>query len=205
MYVLFNSSWCVIPTYSSSPCNCSALCSWKPGSDDVVLSNTAHVSWAHWALEVPSKARCDWSGSSENKTASSGESQVEQPAEAFSCFKDEKQENQKPGSFKDGGGVEGGPQPLWGPDPPPCQATATAAVKRTLVDLAPLDVSTAVNDNTNRPQHLVLPTRASCRLPACVYVLSANAAAPSLGPRWSAETALGDSSTTSQQHRLPID
>lgn len=153
---------------------------------------------------MPSKARCDWSSSSENKTASSGESQVEQPAEAFSCFKDEKQETQKPGSFKEGWVGGGGPQPLWGPDPPPCQATATAAVKRTLVDLAPLDVSTAVNDNTNRPRHLVLPTRASCRLPTRVYVLGANAAAPSSGPCWSqcAEMTLSDSRVGCQQPRL---
>lgn len=141
---------------------------------------------------MPSKAGCDRSGSSENKTASSGESprlRLNNQAEAFSCFKDEKQKTQKPGSFKEGGW----PTALWGPDPPPCQATTTAAVKRTLVDLASLDVSTAVNDNTNRPRHLVLPARASCRLPTCVYVLGANAAAALVGsPCWSqsAETPL---------------
>lgn len=156
---------------------------------------------------MPSKAGCDRSGSSENKTASSGESprlRLNNRAEAFSCFKDEKQKTQKPGFFQRRWGW---PTALWGPDPPPCQATATAAVKRTLVDLASLDVSTAVNDNTNRPRHLVLPARASCRLPTCVYVLGANAAAALVGsPCWSqsAETPLSDSSAGRQQQRLLI-
>lgn len=89
---------------SSDRLSVTALYSERPCSDDVLLRNTAQVSWAHQALKVPSKARCDWSSSNGNKTSTSGESQVEQPAEAFSCFKAEKQETQKSGSFKEGWG-----------------------------------------------------------------------------------------------------
>lgn len=118
-----------------------------------------------------------------------------------------KMRSRKPRSRVPSKEVGGWPTALWGPDPPPCQATATAAVKRTLVDLASLDVSTAVNDNTNRPLLSVLPARASCRLPTCVYVLGANAAAALVGsPCWSqsAETPLSDSSAGCQQQRLLI-
>lgn len=150
----------------------------------MVLHNTAQVSWAHQALEVPSKAGCDWnwssSSSGENKTASSGESQVEQPVEAFSLFKDEKQETRKAGSFKEGWG--GLSDPL-GSRPAAVPGHCRSRCETDTCGLGPqLGVSTAVNDNTNRPQHLLLPTQASCRLPTRVYVLAANAAAPSLGP-----------------------
>lgn len=73
--------------------------------------------------------------------------------------------------------LRGGSRLSGVPDLPPCQP----GVKWTLVGSGLFYLSTVVNDNMPGPQHLMLPTWASCKLPSCVYVLSANTSASVLG------------------------